>query len=322
MSRLYTPLSEGKIFEFPKSLDIKGIKQTEIENSFNQEKIEREVRSYLILHSFSDRKESTFIPDDWTVSMIVWVIKHVNDLLRYKDWISLMELWVWEWVIVKYFLSNYSDKINKIVWLDICSGAIDDASDNLKSVIDINPEKVELKVSNLLKNYNSQIIDKLDFVYACLPQVRYIGSEEDRAKIKDFYAHYYENKWFEHLEYDKYGLWLIEQTIIEASLSTRNSDILLNLAWRVSKEVLFDLFYKYWYSPEIMYEKIIPQHEWTELWMYVNLEKDWLCIPEFFEDTEWMKTISAEVAEKRRKEKQPVFHKIFVIKWVSNTYSV
>lgn len=286
---------------------------------FNQDKVEKEVRDYLYKFNFWNRQESTFIPDDWTVSMIVWVIKHVDWLLQYKDKISLIELWVWEWSIVKYIFSNYKDKINKIVWLDICDKAVSDANIHLESLMKDNPDKIDLHVSNLLKGYNSKILDNLDFIYACLPQVRFVGTKEERNKIVDFYAHYYEDEEFKNFEFNKFWLGLIEQTLKESSINARNQDILLNLAWRIPKEILFDLFHRYWYSPEIMYEKLIPQHWGTSLDMFIDLEEKWLCKPEFF-DEEGIK-ITAQKAKNMIWDWLKVFHKIYVIKGISNTYS-
>jgi hypothetical protein len=112
---------------------------------------------------------------------------------------------------------------------------------------------------------------------------------------------------------------LIEQTLKESSINARNQDILLNLAWRIPKEILFDLFHRYWYSPEIMYEKLIPQHWGTSLDMFIDLEEKWLCKPEFF-DEEGIK-ITAQKAKNMIWDWLKVFHKIYVIKGISNTYS-
>jgi hypothetical protein len=67
-----------------------------------------------------------------------------------------------------------------------------------------NPDKIDLHVSNLLKGYNSKILDNLDFIYACLPQVRFVGTKEERNKIVDFYAHYYEDEEFKNFEFNKF----------------------------------------------------------------------------------------------------------------------
>lgn len=260
------------------------------------------------------RSDEVFVPDDWTVSMIWWVVNHINDLLRTNKKISFLEVWIGTWIIIKYFLTNYNNKVKKIVWLDIVSEAVENAKENLEWLD--SKGVCSLDVSDLLKWYNSEIMGIVDFIYACLPQVRFVWTSEERKKIVDYYAHYYDDTDFKKLKFNDFGLWLNEQTIIEAKEKTPNSDILLNLAWRVNIKILFEMFDKYWYTPEIMYEKIIPQHNWTDLRMFVEIEKSGLCECEFFEDEEWTVPISAHVAEERRKLNKLVCHKIYVIKWI------
>lgn len=282
-------------------------------NNELQRSYEEEVIDFLEQNWWNHtRSDEVFVPDDWSISMMVWVINQILEILEFKGKFSFLEVGIWTWIIIKYFLSNFRSCINNIVWLDIVPEAVNNAKENLTW---LDADNVcTLEVSNLLKDFNWEILKCLDFMYACLPQVKFLWKEEE--KPADFFAHYYEWDEFLKLEFDKFGLWLNEQTIIEAKKKSPELDILLNLAWRIPKNILFEMFENHWYSPKIMYEKIIPQHNWTDLRMFVDLEKKWLCTCEFFEDEDGKIKINAQEAEERSRMNKLVCHKIYVVKWI------
>lgn len=272
------------------------------------------VEQFLEDENIWERKsKEVFTPDDWSVAILKAVLKILSEKFD-KKWrkISLLEVWVWSWINLKFLLKNCKDKINKLFWTDLIQEAIADTEKTIEWLN--NDEKCELILSNLLESIPKKVLEIVDFMYACIPQVIL---PEWAERPHDYYAHYYDRKEFNSFIYNKFGFWLLEKYISQSSVNAPWVDLVMNVSGRINKSIINSMFENYWYKAEYVYDKIIPQCAETELWMYVELEKEnKTSVWDFYEDLEGKNKITAEQAEKRRKENMPVFHRMYVVKWV------
>lgn len=259
------------------------------------------------------KSKEVFTPDDWSVAILTAVLKILSE--KYDDnWkkVSLLEVWVWSWINLKFLLKNCKDKINKLFWTDLIQEAIYDTEKTIEWLNDDN--KCELILSNLLASVPKKVFEIIDFMYACIPQVIL---PEGAPRPHDYYAHYYDKEEFKNFIYNKFGFWLLEKYISQSSVNAPWVDLVMNVSWRINKSIINSMFENYWYEAEYVYDKIIPQCAETELWMYVDLEKEnKSSVWEFYEDAEGKIKITAELAEKRRKDNMPIYHRIYVVKGV------
>ncbi len=259
--------------------------------------------------------DKAIFDSDWWTLAITKSAKNEIDVTYEKSWetVSAMELGTWHWWAVKILLITCNDKINKIYWTDIVENAITVARENLKEV-DIDG-KSEFIVSDGLNSVPEEVLAILNFSFACLPQV--IFTLDKKLLPEDHFAHYVDPEKYNEQAFNRYWYWLIEKTIKEFRMKNSKASILYNFAWRISKDIIFALYESCWYTPEIVYNEMVEQCETTELWMFVDLEKtEPEALWEFYEDIEGKKIITAEMAENRRKGNLPVYHRMYVVKWV------
>lgn len=270
--------------------------------------------NFLERNSNEEKSEKVFKPDEWTVAILTAILKILSEKYNEKkgEKVSILEVGVWTGRNLKFLLENYKQKIKKLFWTDLIEEAIIDSE---KCIKELNEDgKCELILSNLLKDVPKKILDILDFMYACIPQVML---PEGSKRPEDYYAHYYDKEEFKAFIYNKFGFWLLEKYISQSSVNAPWVDIVMNVSWRINKSIINSMFNSYWYTAEYVYDKIIPQCAETELWMYVELENEnRSSVWEFYEDAEGRIIISAELAEKRRKDNMPVYHRIYVVKGV------
>ncbi len=170
----------------------------------------------------------------------------------------------------------------------------------------------------------------VDVLYACIPQVQkpdhYHGTPPPDAEAHEFDPKLIDPRWKHAADFQPFSLGLNFQLLCEARKCLRpgKGEIILNLAGRCSKAVLFEMFTKAHYTPRVIHEAIVPQHELTKLQELVKGEKflrkttrPGFCY-EFFADAAATEKINAAQAEKRRVKREPLFHKIYVIAGVPN----
>lgn len=280
----------------------------EIEWLLNDNEIDEIINEFLRENSWLWNENEVFTPDEWTKAIITAIFKKLKSK---NSQLSIMEIGMWSGIIMKFILQHLRKKVDIIIWTDVVEEAVNSSKRNLEWIND--EGKWILLLSNLLNDIRDEVIEILDIMYACLPQVIL---PEWSQRPDDYYAHYYDSDLFEDYEFNKYGFWLLEATIKDFSERSSNAEIYMNFAWRINLETINWLFEKYWYIPDVAYEKIIPQCPTTDLWMFVELEKtNPEALWEFYEDQEWTKIISAKEAEDKRKNWIEIFHKIYVIKW-------
>ena len=160
--------------------------------------------------------------------------------------------------------------------------------------------------SDLLKDVPDAQLEKIDHIFACIPQVPSDCPLEDG----DNSAHYYNGKG---CKWDKYGLGLNADLIKEATERAPQASITLNLAGRPGIERLKQIFTEAGRRSEVLYDAIVPQHSGTTLSPLVDLETNGLGPFEFFADPEGESQINAAEAEALRVINAPVYHKIYVV---------
>ena len=155
----------------------------------------------------------------------------------------------------------------------------------------------------------------LDFIFACIPQVRLPA---DGSARPDQLAHYYSGpvpEGFE--EFDHYDMTLNARLLMQAGdhLTPGSGKIILNLAGRVPLEVLKKMFAQTGFGElSILNEAIIHQHTGTRLTDFIKQEKEQGITFEFFSCPECgSEPISAKQAQALIDSGLPAFHKLYVI---------
>ena len=193
------------------------------------------------------------------------------------------------------------------------------AAQNVRAVLGIPSEKFRpiLGVSDLLDGFRQVEGDSepLDFIFACIPQVRLPA---DGSARPDQLAHYYSGpvpKGFE--EFDHYDMTLNARLLMQAAahLQPGSGKIILNLAGRVPMEVLEKMFSQTGFRDlSILNEAVIHQHSGTRLTDFIKQEEALGITFEFFSCPNCGgERISAKQAQELIDSNLPVFHKLYVI---------
>ncbi len=262
-----------------------------------------------------DIPSGAFIPDEWT--------KAFQDGLKESglEGCVVLEVGVGTGVNIKFLIEQSG--VKKIYGSDLDPSLPQLASDNMDKLL--SPEDREKFVPihgsiSLLNNAQLQdMLKELDVIVACIPQA--IRPENVEPSADDM-AHYYPKEVFDKNPYNSYALGLNEELLRDAKKIAPETPVILNLGGRVGQAKLLELFTYNGYKPEILHTEIIPQHPGTNLEFYAELESSldgttdspFKC--EFFSDSEGNELITAQKAEKRRLNKEEVFHKIYVIRGV------
>lgn len=169
---------------------------------------------------------------------------------------------------------------------------------------------VPLKGSwDLLSPPRGQTVPSIDTVVACIPQVTVPSSEE---LSPDWHAHYYDPKGHTSGLNDL-GLGLNENLLVQArDILPREGRAILNLGGRPGLPRLMRMFEDARYRPSVLYSEIIRQDPGTSL-VPLALQEELGCEFEFFADPEGAKRIGARGAEGRRRDRESIWHSIYVI---------
>lgn len=154
-----------------------------------------------------------------------------------------------------------------------------------------------------------------DIVYGCLPQVPcpkgvHLGEG-------DSFSHYYDVNHHE-AEIDDFGLGLQVLLLQEAkALLAKNGSVVLNLGGRPGIDLLMRMFRTNGFDPQILHQKIIQQHEGTNLEPLALRESLMQEITghqfEFFGNADGDEKINATEARRRKDKGEHVYHSIYVI---------
>ncbi len=257
--------------------------------------------------------EWAFRPDHWTTTLL-----HGLDASDIQG--SGLEVGVGTGCNIIYLLSD-NKKIDQIVGSDIDPKAVNLSIFNVNNCLENQLAKryhsvyeygTESKGVNLLESGIIQRLKKLDFIFACIPQVPIpIGQEINEG---DNISHYFDpitSKAPKNISI--YGLNLNYNLLLEAKEKLESDGkIILNLSGRPGKKVLEELFKECGYRSDVLYSVIVPQHLGTSLIELTKAEKEGIPF-EFFSDLDGKHLITVQEAEQRRLNNDGVYHAIYVI---------
>lgn len=240
-------------------------------------------------------------------------------------WIRALEVWVWTGVnAIKTMIVH---DVLQIVWSDLEPDVVALSLDNVQKYCPSQAHKYDAVESNLLSNIDPKFLSEVDFIMWCIPQAIL---PKWSKKNPDDSAHYYPWEYFNQYPFNYLALGLNEALLHQISQVSRQAKVLLNLAWRVWKDNLIELFETHWFNPEVKYEEIIPQCPSTSLDFFVKLEENWFNGCELYSDPNWSpkKRITAKEAERIRKNEVKaykwnvwdlediwVYHSLHAIEW-------
>ncbi|OGJ51966.1 hypothetical protein A2335_01695 [Candidatus Peregrinibacteria bacterium RIFOXYB2_FULL_32_7] len=267
-----------------------------------------------------------FVPDAWTTTFQEGLLADKSEIVGKR----LLEVGVGTGAMAIFGLTK----------LEVAHYYGSDLDPNLPTLASQNIERIcpdeasrfmpILGSTNLLtpvdKN-NRSIILETDIVIACIPQAI---RPPDKEVCFDDLAHYYPGNLFENYQFNSLALGLNEALLEQFMSVVRetkdyNKRIYLNIAGRVGLENIKELFKSHGLTSEIVHQVVIPQCPSTSLQFFVDIETastDNAFKCEFYSDPEGNCQISANEAEKRRLQKDPVFHKLYVIKGIPQLNSV
>lgn len=263
---------------------------------------------------------SAFTPGRWTAALVRG-LANLEDLYGK----TVAEVGVGTGVAAAAFLKLHPE-VRELVISDYVEGHADLASYNINLLLGNKEWRYRaIPGSQDLLNwaFNSQSSEDFlnrivsapprpHLVYACIPQV--IRPAE--VSVSDPEAHYYTVKEGQENEYDQYDLGLVYRLLQQSSKIMATGDrVVLALAGRPTLPLLKDMFRQNKFSSQIVHEEVIEQDPTTCLEHLVKDEQTTDKKFEFFNhrhaDTEHL--ISAGMAETRRKNNLPVYHKLYII---------
>lgn len=173
----------------------------------------------------------------------------------------------------------------------------------------------EEKFTDVLVVPTDERIKNVSKVVACIPQVP-MTEEELAAFDKNVdggggsHAYIPDGN---HEEWEPYGLGLNARLLEESAKRIPEAEVILNLCGRPSRELLQDFFDAHGRQAEFLHEEMVSQHPGTDLTSLAQIESKTGRDFEFFANRAGTEKLTASQAEERR-GKQPVFHKIYVVK--------
>lgn len=241
------------------------------------------------------RPSDLFLPDQWT--------KVFARGLLTRDFAgkSVLEVGVGTGINMAGFLER-RHPVASYIGTDICDKAVY-ASGIL--AVD-NGWDVELMTSDLLTNVPDSLLQNVENIFACIPQV---PTERDLTQGDNF-AHYYKGTGS---YWDSYGLGLNSALIKQATQRAPQAELTLNLSGRPGIDKLRELFDYHGRLGDVAYEEMVPQHEGTSVASLARMEGNGHADFEFYGDEGGHEKINAAEAERRRVDGTPVFHKIYVL---------
>jgi len=250
-----------------------------------------------------NRPHNLFFPDAWTHAFAQGLQNIATETLGFGN-STILEVGVGIGINMAGLLSMRDPPVD-FVGTDICEDAI--AASSLlahKEGWDIT-----LLQSDLLNDVPNQVLAKVNYIFACIPQVP--ASSKMNLKDDDNFAHYYEptgTKW------DKFGLGLNAALLQQTAERAPHAFVVLNLSGRPGLKRLKSLFTHHGYkAPIICYQTMVEQHHETSLAAFATMEQNGSEPFEFFEDEEGQIPTCATVAEQRRLVGKKVYHRIYVL---------
>lgn len=159
-------------------------------------------------------------------------------------------------------------------------------------------------------------LKKLQFVVGCIPQVR--ESKKEGSARPDFVAHYFNGEvppGYEGL--NRYHLTLNARFLAQAAqwFEPHKGTAVLNLAGRVPRDVLEDMFVQFGYKPTVIHKAVVTQDRGTALDQLIKSQEEHgikfrFCRTKCFTTP----TICAREADEIIHAGEPVYHELFVIK--------
>ncbi len=240
------------------------------------------------------RPADLFLPDQWTEVFARGI------LTRAFEGKTVLEVGVGTGINMAGLLARQYP-VARYIGTDICDKAVF-ASGIL--AVD-NGWDVELVTSDLLKDVPDAVLQNVENIFACIPQV---PTERDLSQGDNF-AHYYKGTGS---YWDKYGLGLNSSLLQEATKRAPQAEVTLNLSGRPGVDTLRELFSYHGRDFDVVHEEMVPQHAETSVASLAAMEGNGHRAFEFFGDKDGHEHINAGQAEQRRLNGAPVFHKIYV----------
>lgn len=154
-------------------------------------------------------------------------------------------------------------------------------------------------------------------IIGCIPQVPKQNGQD--ISQGDLQSHMYDEKKYES-DMNLYGLGLNDVALSQAFELLKSGDkIILNLGGRPGIERLLAMFKKNYFKANVLHDEVIEQHVGTDISSLANMENIFDNKSdnfEFFSDQSGKVEISAEEANILMKNKQKVYHKIYVIEGI------
>ena len=173
--------------------------------------------------------------------------------------------------------------------------------------------KTSLRKSSLISTLCDAVLEQVDHVIACIPQVPAVVNLTEG----DNFSHYYNS---DGSRWDHYGLGLNARLIEQTNVRAPQARITLNLAGRPSKGVLKRFFEEYKRTPEFIHDRMVRHHAPTSITPLAELEEKGAPDFEFFHGPDDNEQINARQAAEiraqeiaRGDEGTDIHHKVYVV---------
>jgi hypothetical protein len=251
---------------------------------------------------FIPRSPDLFLPDNWT-RIFARGLETLAEQGAFEGK-TVLEVGIGTGVVMA-GLSSMPNGPKLFMGTDICAQAVA-ASKELANRLTLRNVS-RLVQSDLLFALSAHDLKDVGHIVACIPQVPAPSNVDLSAN--DNFAHYYSPQgtcW------DDFGLGLNARLIAEVNEKAPQATLTLNLAGRPGIEHLLTLFKMHERKAQITHCDIVPQHSGTSLASLAEREDPDHPF-EFFADADGKEQISASIAEAKRAQGSPVYHKVYVL---------
>lgn len=241
------------------------------------------------------RSPDLFLPDQWTEVFARGLLTR-----DFSD-ATVLEVGVGTGINMAGLL-EINNRAARYIGTDICNNAVTAS----RILAQDNGWDAQLIASDLLKDVPDALLQQVNHIVACIPQV----PTDRNLEEGDNFAHYYKG----HNSYwDQYGLGLNSDLLKQAWERVPHASVSLNLSGRPGIDKLRELFDHNQRKAQILHEEMVPQHQGTSIESLAAMEENGHEPFEFFADEDGNTPICAIEAESRRVHHEPVFHKVYVL---------